>query len=242
MLPRELRHRLKVAVAPLRVTIPQGPLQGFKWSLATGLSFVRGTYEPRTAEALTTLTSPGAVVYDVGAHVGYFTAVAARAAGPEGRVVAFEPRPLNRTLLDLHLKWNGLERVQVVPSAVGAEAGPGRFRDDRGSGTGFLTAEDRGMEVEVVTLDGMVDDGLPAPDVVKVDVEGGEAAVLQGASGILETRRPVLVLATHGQGPHAASLRTLDEKGYQWRELLTRSDLPGAEIVAWPAEAPESPE
>lgn len=238
MLPRALRHRLKALAAPLRVRVRNGPLRGLAWSVATGLPFVRGAYEPRKADALAALVQPGAVVYDVGAHVGYFAAMAARAAGSGGRVVAFEPRPLNLGLLGRHIEWNRLETVQVFQAAVGERAGAGRFRDDRGTGTGFLTDEERGLQVAVVTLDGLVvEERLPPPNVIKVDVEGGEVAVLRGAAYILEEFRPFLLLATHGPGTHEPTLEILEGHGYRWTLLDDRRTDSDTEMVAWPTEA-----
>lgn len=233
MTPRKTKHRIKELFAPLMLPIRGGPLRGLRWSVATGLPFLRGTYEPGKVEAMTEYLRPGDVVYDVGAHVGYFTAVASRLVGPEGRVLAFEPRPLNLGLLRRHVERNGLENVRVLDAAVGDTAGEGRFRDDTGSGTGHLTTGD-GIPVRVVVLDDLVRRGeLPPPTAIKVDVEGGETAVLRGAESILADHRPTLFLATHGDAVERECLAMIEGLGYRWRYLDGRKEDSDTEMVAF---------
>jgi hypothetical protein len=80
---------------------------------------------------------------------------------------------------------------------------------------GRVSAEGH-LEVPVVTLDSLVfEQGYPAPRSLKLDIEGGEAAALAGASRLLAECRPVVLLATHGQRAHAACCALLRELGYQ---------------------------
>ena len=71
--------------------ILRGPLAGKKWLLASRINFFLGTYEPEQTQAFQEIVRPGSVVYDVGAHYGYYTLLASVLAGPAGRVLAFEP-------------------------------------------------------------------------------------------------------------------------------------------------------
>jgi precorrin-6B methylase 2 len=80
-------------------------------------------YEPMTTLAFHTLVQPGDRVVDVGAHVGYFTLLAARLCGPNGRVFAFEPHPDNFRLLERNIRENGAENVTAVRKAVADRAG-----------------------------------------------------------------------------------------------------------------------
>jgi FkbM family methyltransferase len=234
VLLRPLRHRLKAAFAGLSVRIPRGPLRGLRWSVATGLPFIRGVYEPLKSEALAEVLRPGQVVYDVGAHVGYFTAVASLEVGPGGHVIAFEPRPLNLRFLHRHVRWNNLSNVRIVEAAVGEAEGEGRFRDDLGTGTGRLTDAD-GLPVVVVALDTILRRGdIPPPAAIKIDIEGGELDALRGARGILREHRPVLLLATHGAEVHAKCLEILDEEGYHWQFLDATPNEAEMEMLARP--------
>src|ERR1700690_902346 len=71
-----------------RVTLPilRGPLAGKSWMLASRINFFFGTYEPEQTQAFQEIVRPGNVVYDIGAHFGYYTLLASGLAGPTGRV------------------------------------------------------------------------------------------------------------------------------------------------------------
>lgn len=227
-----LRHSLVRLFAPIMLPIRSGPLRGLRWSVASGSRFLLGSYEAPKAEAFAELVGPGDVVCDVGAHMGYFTAIAAVRAGPAGRVYAFEPRPLNYGLLRRHVRANRLENVEALHAAVGAAPGHGRFESRTGTGTGRL-APTGDLAVTVVALDDLHAAGrIRTPDVLKVDVEGAEAEVLAGAMGILEQHRPRLLLATHGPAAHETCLGVLARLGYRHRILPDTGH--DTEIVALP--------
>jgi FkbM family methyltransferase len=179
---------------------------------------VRGVLEQPVAEAFRRHVGPGSVVWDVGANVGYFSLLAARLGAT---VHAYEPVPENVRAIRGNVAANGFdERVEVHPVAVAASAGR----------AGLLVVEDpswshladRGrhprtrheLEVDVVTLDGL---GLPAPDLVKIDVEGSEVAVLQGARELLARARPVLIVELHETNAEVCDL--LEGAGYAVENL-----------------------
>lgn len=188
---------------------------------------VRGasSYEPRYVAALRELVSPGDVVVDVGANVGFYTALFARWAGDRGRVVAYEPDPANLRLLRRNASATTIVRSCAVADAPGEET----FTLDRSTGyTGHLgegqsyadhqvRVAARAIRVQTVKLD----DDLPvlgaAPDVIKIDIEGGEAAALRGALSTLRGARPLVVteLSEWGAaGAAARSLALLRDAGY----------------------------
>jgi FkbM family methyltransferase len=121
----------------------------------------------------------GGTVLEGGAHLGFVTIHAARAVGPNGRVLAFEPNGEVHRVLHQNLAANGVaERVTVLPKALGDAAGKARFylREDTSSLLD-LAPDARPVEVEVVRADEEVSGPV---DVVKLDVEGGEPAALRG--------------------------------------------------------------
>ena len=87
---------------------------------------VRGTLEPPVQEALRRLIAPGAVFYDVGANVGFFTILGARLVGPAGRVVAFEPVPACARAVGRNIELNGFAHAEIREAAVGAAGGRAR--------------------------------------------------------------------------------------------------------------------
>src|SRR5687768_14536141 len=168
--------------------------------------------------------APGAVVYDVGANVGFFSLLAARLVGPSGHVYAFEPAPANAATVRANAAVNGLDRVTVLEVAVGAAPGRAALSVPADASWAFLEryAPDRRppetVDVEVAALDGLVDDGaLPPPQLVKVDVEGGELDVIAGMSRTLRRHRPVLVCEMHGH--NAEFVRLAESLGYRVTNL-----------------------
>jgi FkbM family methyltransferase len=129
-------------------------------------------------------TPAGGTVLEGGAHLGFVTVHAAKAVGPEGRVLAFEPNAAVHPVLRENLAANGVaERVSLVPKALGDTAGAARFfvREDTSSLLD-LAPDAQPVEVDVVRAD----EEVPGPvDVVKLDVEGSETAALRGMARLL---------------------------------------------------------
>jgi FkbM family methyltransferase len=183
------------------------------------LRILGGSYEPEQTRMFEAHVRPGDTVLDVGAHVGYYTLLSAVLAGPRGSVWAFEPNPRNCAFLRRHAEINGCANVRVTEAAVSDAAGRARVDFGTGSGTGHL-AGDGAIEVETVRLDDFVRERGIAPTAVKVDVEGAERRVLDGARETLARHRPVLFLSTHGAGVHKECLALLREAGYGFRPIL----------------------
>jgi FkbM family methyltransferase len=149
--------------------------------------------EDATARAFTAAVAPGAVVLDIGAHLGYFTAVAAKRGA---QVVAFEPNPRTLPYLRRNVQDNGVsERVRIVERAVGAAPGSATFYVSEGGDESSLhahAADDEPVMVQVARVDDEAG-GLRA-DVIKMDVEGGEIEALKGMTRTIEHAAPELVL------------------------------------------------
>lgn len=229
-----VRHLAKRLLTPVTMRIRGGPLAGLRWSPASGSHFIRGDYEPYNVPAFLEAVNPGDVVYDVGAHVGYFTAIASLRAGPHGQVVAFEPRPVNVALLRRHVRVNDLENVTIVDAGVGRSSGMTRFEEGTGSGTGRISATGQ-RSVKVVRLDDVASEGrFPEPDFIKIDVEGGELDVLEGARRLLSSVRPRLLLGIHGPEMRQKCGALLDELGYEWRALRPEDPAGNLDVLAVP--------
>ena len=145
----------------------------------------------RTFIALLAAAVPaGGVVLEGGAYLGFVTVHAARAAGSDGRVIAFEPNPAVHALLRRNLDANGVATtVEIVPKALGIEPGKAQFfvSGDTSNLFGPYVPEATAVDIEVVRAD----DEVTGPvDVVKLDLEGGEPAALRGMAGLLSGDRP----------------------------------------------------
>jgi FkbM family methyltransferase len=230
--------RLPLRLIPRKAVLPilQGSLRGTKWVVGAGEhGYWLGSYEMNKRLAFEREIFPGAVVYDIGANVGYFSLLAAVLAGPEGRVFAFEPLPRNLAFLRRHVALNDLGNiVAVVPAAVSEHSGEAAFDRGASSAMGHLT-ESGGIAVKVVALDEMVAAGeLPPPDFMKVDVEGAEYAALKGAQDLLKKYRPVLFLDTHQREAHRPTIALLQELGYDFMILDGKSLPETKELIARP--------
>jgi FkbM family methyltransferase len=197
---------------------------------------LRGELEVPVQEALRRTLPAGGTLWDVGANVGFFTLLGARLVGPEGHVVAWEPVGAVAVHAGEAALRSGLDaRVEVRAEAVGARAGeeellvPGdaswSHLASRGNAAG--TSRER---VAVTTLDAALAAGAPAPDLVKLDVEGSEGDVLRGAVRLLTEVRPALVIEVHDTAAEICDL--LDVAGYR----AERIDAAGAPRAA-PAHA-----
>lgn len=161
-----------------------------------------GRLEPGTLRVACTLAQEGGLAVDVGAHVGTFTVPLARRVGPGGLVVAAEPTPRTAGALRRTLALNGLQdRVALHECAVGGGEGRARLHVAAvGSHNSLLPLGDEGVgevEVAVRPLDALVPAGRAA-SVIKVDAEGMELEVLQGAGRVLAESPRVGLIAEFG--------------------------------------------
>jgi FkbM family methyltransferase len=150
---------------------------------------------------LKTLLSSGDTFIDVGANIGDWTLPAAKLVGPTGRVLAFEPVPHIAGALRKSAWANRFAQVRVFEAALSDHAGEVDFSVEKensgGSRLGRMPDDPgrtfSGHRVKVTTLDDVVGaEGLKAVALVKIDVEGFEAEVLQGATRMLAQLRPAL--------------------------------------------------
>jgi FkbM family methyltransferase len=203
------------------VTIPRGPAASLELlcDLRYEPGYVRGDHEPWIAEAIEASLREGDTFVDVGAHIGYFSVIAARLLGKHGRVVAIEPDPLNAKRLRANVARNHLERVvRVVEAAATATDGTAAFRRSSPNSSrvqGFVTADGHGdVDVRAVRLDAAVN-GLPR--LVKIDVEGGEVDVLAGAERLVDAVRTRWIVEVHTPDLENAVWQLFDERGYALR-------------------------
>jgi FkbM family methyltransferase len=172
---------------------------------ASNPDYALGTNEPSVQDALAELVTPGSVVFDVGANVGFLTLILSRLVGPSGYVYAFEPSADNAAVIRENLRRNGVGHALVVCRAAGTSTGMQVLQVSGYSGGHALTGAEAPPDqvgtvpVEVVALDDFVDQqGVRPPDVVKIDVEGFELGVLLGMPKLLADRGPTLLIEVDG--------------------------------------------
>jgi FkbM family methyltransferase len=153
-----------------------------------------GTYESERfmTTLFTKFVTKGAIVVDVGAYVGYYTLLAARAVGNEGKIYCFEPEPSNYALLVKNIKVNSCSNVVAIPKAVTDITGAVKlFMAENPSGHSIVggNPNQRAILADSTTLDDFFIGREYPIHVIKIDVEGAEMAVLQGMKNIIAKNR-----------------------------------------------------
>lgn len=159
-------------------------------------------FEPRVREELLSRLKPGMTVLDIGANIGYYTALAAVRVGPGGRVISMEPQPQVCRRLRDNIRRNGLTNVHVVEAAAGAANDKTIFHvpvagwEAHGScrvNKSFTSAGT--IEVSLRRVDDILAElRVPAVDLIKIDVEGAEWDAFKGMPQLISaTSRPTLI-------------------------------------------------
>lgn len=149
---------------------------------------------------------PGDTVIDCGAYIGEFTLYAAKAVGPSGKVIAFEPDGIVYKKLSANIELNGLNNVVTVKKGLWNSDGVLKFVGDNLRGYSFMAAESApgAVDVPVASLDNeLARLGIAAVNFIKADVEGAELEFIKGA---------VKTLAHHDVDLAVASYHAVDGK------------------------------
>lgn len=213
----QLKLRFGLAKLPFfpvryRLRTPGLPDATFRWTrvipfmhpVKGAFNFDLWGWDVRELRFLRRFLSPGMRFIDIGAHHGLYAVLASHCVGNTGRVDAFEPAPEIHRRLRWHLRLNGARNARTHVSALGAERGRCEFFIPVGGidtisslrrptiGSGVV----RRVEVEVLPLDEFVGEAQPAGCFIKLDVEGGELAVLEGAQRFIREQRPLWMFET----------------------------------------------
>lgn len=190
-------------------------------------TMLQGTFDQFLFDYIDRTTWSGKVIYDVGAHIAYHTLNFAQRVGEDGRVFSFEPHPMHLDRIKLNLSRNAdlAARVTLLPVAASdntghldlfsteeVEGGGSSASFIEGASTPFprsLYKQYQSTKVETVRLDDLIEAGkcLP-PDLLKIDVEGAESLVIEGAIETLRKYKPRIVIEVHSL-PNMLRLTTL---------------------------------
>jgi FkbM family methyltransferase len=215
--------------------ILRGPLRGRWWvagasaGAGKGLSILVNGCEAREMEVLDALVPRGGVAFDLGANVGLYSLLLSRRCS---RVYAFEPLPRNVRFLERTLAANRVRNVTVVPWAVSDGLALSALQEGANCALSAL-ASGGGQPVVTISCDEFVQRYGVVPHVLKVDVEGAEAAVLRGARRLLAKGRPLVLLSTHGPTLHAECTALMRQAGYSEPRTLSADRRTGGSTVLW---------
>lgn len=182
---------------PLPMRLPTGEWWLAENDLLSGAILYYEGYEKAECAFAERFLKPGMTVLDIGAHKGLHTLLFSRKVGRKGRVLAFEPSPRERRKLKHHLLLNRCRNTTVFECALGEMEAHATLYLVNGQDTwcNSLRPPDTSsptvpVSVRVQRLDGVLrQSDIDRVDFVKLDVEGGELAVLKGAQALL-CRRP----------------------------------------------------
>jgi len=164
-------------------------------------------HEEGTTNLFKKVVKPGHVVVDLGANIGYFTLLAAKLVGKDGKVFSFEPEPRNFEYLKTNLALNHYSHASAYQKAVSDQNGKtklyicaydsGHHTINQPEGIELYrqgrTGETREIEIEVVTLDSFLEDKTEKIDAIKIDVEGAEALAIRGMQRLLKENHKVKI-------------------------------------------------
>jgi len=258
-----LRARRVFPKMPIPLRLPFGA-----WWLAEKSAMdhelMYGDFEPMEMGFVQRLVRPGMTVLDVGAHHGLYTLLLSKRVDVNGRVIAFEPSPRECRRLEKHLRFNRCSNVHVERSAAGSEAGEADlylvdgFQDWCNSlRPPALPDPTSTVRARVCRIDDVLaEQGISKVDFIKLDVEGGELAALNGATRLLhgESRPAILAevqdIRTQPWGyPSREIIRFLIRMDYRWFAIAAKGALLpiscdqesyDANLVALPVERTES--
>lgn len=225
--------------------VTKGPGRGIWLELSprTGRNYLLGSLELSVQSAVAARLQPGDVFYDLGANIGFYSLLAVRCIGPQGKIFCFEPDAMIAERLRRNVARNGFANIKVVEAGVWSASGTLQFSPaddsspDRGVGT-FIGADGMsGKAVPTVALDDFVL-GAPPPDAIKCDVEGAEWEVFRGAEKLLRAHHPWILCEIHSQENGRALSEFLGGFGYTFEIVdpshilaVHESDSPHADTV-----------
>lgn len=220
---------------PFVHVINGGPAAGlhFEVTLPDDKAIWAGTFEPDFSCALRDAVRAGDVCYDIGGYRGYMSGVLALAGA--SRVITFEPLPDNISRLRRLRELNSNLPLQIEEIAIGRTDGETIFQIMQDESMGKIAGSPfqsgrraaREISVRLARLDTCVSDyGLPRPNLMKIDVEGAEVDVLDGAVRTLEECRPRVLIEAHSGSLDEACRKRLTALGYQVRQLEKEAITP----------------
>ncbi|OGI07279.1 MAG: hypothetical protein A2Y40_05430 [Candidatus Margulisbacteria bacterium GWF2_35_9] len=163
---------------------------------------LRESFEAKTQQAIMSNIKEGMTVLDIGANIGYYTVQMADKVGSKGKVLAFEPNPVVLEQLQLNINLNNFDNVIVEKLALSSKNGfdefctPEEGKESHGSLKENITFElKKKFSVKTEKLDDVLDRlGISKVDFIKIDVEGAEKLIFDGATKLLSSKhKPIII-------------------------------------------------
>jgi FkbM family methyltransferase len=186
-----------------KATILRGPLKGLRFFISrnSGWSPIVGRWEPESQQLFKEIVKPEWIVYDLGANNGIHSLLFSVLVGKAGKVFSFEPLETNCKEIAQNALANDITNISIVQAAVSDKSGETVFHlglhDKQGSLVGIGRESGVDIHVKMITLDEFIESGNPAPDFLKIDIEGAESLALLGFSKQVAIKRPIFFIELH---------------------------------------------
>jgi len=223
------------------VEIKAGIAKGVKMllNLREERTLFMGTYEEDVQHCLIKHVKEGMTVFNVGAHIGFFSLGLCCLVGDKGKVISFEPNPQVFKRLTEHVTLNGIDgRICAEMCALGDVDGSAEFSMALSHTQGRfvdLPYVEPGLVIQVSCkrLDTYIHEGGPVPDVVLMDVEHAEGRVLRGMAEIMDKHRPIIVLEMHGPDSIKEAWTELKKHNYILTNISNSRSVASVETIAY---------
>lgn len=230
ILHKFLKLFTKFIPSGLPFVILRGPLKGYKIIMGApagegkGISIIFNRSESKRLQLTKKLILKKWIIFDIGANVGIYSLLFSRYSQ---LTYAFEPFPRNLSYLYRMMKLNNVHNVVIVPCAVADKNGLSWFQKSQSYAEGRLSS--RGEQpVPIISLDSFISESGVAPNLLKIDVEGAELLVLNGAKNYILKAKPIILLETHGDEIKNDCFEFLKKRGYIHFKPIDSSSIEGA--------------
>ncbi len=187
-------------------------------------SYCFGFHEKPVQKCFKRLVHKNSVIYDVGANIGFFSLISSKLSGPKGIVFAFEPVPENYRYLIKNKQLNKMQNIHPVKKAVAEKSGIDIFSREPTFAMGHIQEESKVTSSKIIVSTVSIDDFIfnqkhIEPDLIKMDIEGGELQAIMGARRTLREICPVFILEIHGPEKSKIVGKELKNAGYTFFNL-----------------------
>jgi len=196
---RKILNKIILSKIPSQITIPEGTLLLDQTDVAVSASLALGVFENTEIDLFRKCLKRGFSVVDIGANIGYYTVIAAKSVGPEGKVFSYEPENINHSFLEKNIKANNFSNVTALKIGLSDKKGSNKLYLDKNNKGRHTLAYEKNKEcltIDTDTLDNSLKKyGSPKIDLIKIDIEGAEFMALEGMKETIN-RSPELILFT----------------------------------------------
>ena len=203
---------------PIRIFL--GPLFGLKWYYFSSVpSFYFGHFEIKKVRLFIKNVIKKKSILDIGANVGYYSLLAVKYAESDCKIYAFEPSKRNFEYLIKNVEANNIKNIFSIEKAIIDKEEEVFLQENDLGVLDTVGGESGDYKVLGISIDNFCDNNKITPDLIKMDIEGGELLALQGAINTLKKYSPDIFLSAHSDKLEEECLSFLSNLGYKYEKI-----------------------